>query len=101
MKTGRMFTGNGTAPVGFLGLVVSVVLMAYLAWPNDEERRNTFIATCLALFSAALAEEALPHSEELASFGGVAATAKPHSFRCWVKLRIWNVNGLRWRRYFN
>ena len=80
---------------------VSVVLMAYLAWPNDEERRNTFIATCLALFSAALAEEALPHSEELASFGGVAAIAKPHSFRCWVKLRIWNVNGLRWRRYFN
>jgi hypothetical protein len=32
---------------------VSAFLMAYLAWPNDEERRNSFIATCLALFKLA------------------------------------------------
>ena len=52
----------------------TVSLMAYLAWPNDEERRNSFIATCLALFN--LANEACPHSQELAPFGGVAAIAK-------------------------
>jgi hypothetical protein len=54
----------------------SVLLMAYLAWPNDEERRNSFIASCLALFSEVLANEAPPHSQELAPFGGVAAIAK-------------------------
>jgi hypothetical protein len=48
--------------------------MAHLAWPNDEERRNGFIATCLALFN--LANEALPDSKELAPYGGVAAIAK-------------------------
>ncbi len=52
----------------------TVSLMAYLAWPNDEERRNSFIATCLALFN--LANEACPHSQELAPFGGVAAIAR-------------------------
>ena len=41
-----------------------------LAWPNDEERRNSFIATCLTLFK--LADEAPPNWQELARFGGVA-----------------------------
>jgi hypothetical protein len=27
---------------------VSVLLTAYLAWPNDEDRRNSFVASCLA-----------------------------------------------------
>ena len=53
---------------------VSVLLMAHLAWPNNEERRNSFIATCLTLFK--LANEAPPNSQELAPFGGVAAIAK-------------------------
>jgi hypothetical protein len=53
---------------------VSMLLMAYLAWPNDEKRRNSFIATCLTLFK--LANEAPPDSQELAPFGGVAAIAK-------------------------
>ena len=53
---------------------VSASLMAYLAWPNDEERRNSFIATCLTLFK--LADEAPPNWQELARFGGVAAIAK-------------------------
>ena len=30
---------------------VSVLLTAYLAWPNDEERRNAFVATSLARLS--------------------------------------------------
>ena len=29
---------------------VSVFLSAYLAWPGDEERRNSFVATYLARF---------------------------------------------------
>jgi hypothetical protein len=28
----------------------SVFLTAYLAWPSDEERRNSFVATCLTRF---------------------------------------------------
>jgi hypothetical protein len=55
---------------------VSVSLIAYLAWPNDEGRRNSFIATCLTLFHRALANEAPPDSPELAPFGGLAAIAK-------------------------
>src|SRR4029077_5319812 len=29
----------------------SVLLTAYLAWPSDEERRNSFVATYLARFT--------------------------------------------------
>jgi hypothetical protein len=53
---------------------VSASLMAYLAWPNNEERRDSFIASGLALFR--LTNEALPDSRELAPFGGVAALTK-------------------------
>lgn len=48
--------------------------MAYLAWPSDEERRNSFIAACLALFK--LVDHARLDLPELAPFGGVAAIAK-------------------------
>jgi hypothetical protein len=55
---------------------VSILLTAYLAWPNDEERRNTFVATCLARIDPVKAEGPFPNSQELDSFGGVAAIAK-------------------------
>jgi hypothetical protein len=53
---------------------VSMELMAHLAWPNDEARRNSFIATCLARFE--LTNAPASDSQELAPFGGVAAIAK-------------------------
>ena len=34
----------------------SVLLTAYLVWPNDEERRNSFVATSLARSSRPSAE---------------------------------------------
>jgi hypothetical protein len=34
----------------------SVLLTAYLVWPNDEERRNSFVATSLARLSRPSAE---------------------------------------------
>jgi len=62
---------------------VSVFLSAYLAWPGDEERRNSFVATYLARFrraseeigsdSPADAKTSLP----LEMFGGISAIAEP------------------------
>jgi hypothetical protein len=56
---------------------VSILLSAYLAWPNDEERRNSFVATCLARIDLAGAEGPSVDSQELDPFGGVGAIAKP------------------------
>jgi hypothetical protein len=61
----------------------SVLLTAYLAWPNDEERRNSFVATHLAHFSRPSDEVATDSRAEpkkslpLEMFGGIRAIAKP------------------------
>ena len=55
---------------------VSIVMTAYLAWPNNEERRNSFVATCLARIDLAGVEKPSVDSQELAPFGGVGAIAK-------------------------
>jgi hypothetical protein len=60
---------------------VSALLTAYMAWPNDEERRNGFVATCLARSkhqSASKTADSRIDVEECASiemFGGVDAIA--------------------------
>ena len=57
----------------------SVLLTAYLAWPNDEERRNSFVATHLARFRRPSVEKtsgapADPQpSTSLDPFGGLGA----------------------------
>jgi hypothetical protein len=59
----------------------SVLLTAYLAWPNNEERRNSFIATQLARSGHSSDEEAknlptnLQAGVSLEMFGGVNAIA--------------------------
>jgi hypothetical protein len=55
---------------------VSIVMTAYLAWPNNEDRRNSFVATCLARIDLAGAEGPSPNSQGLDPFGGVGAIAK-------------------------
>ena len=61
----------------------SVFLTAYLAWPSDEERRNSFVATCLTRFtcpSDADANKPAARSTKnlsLEMFGGIGALAKP------------------------
>jgi hypothetical protein len=59
----------------------SVFLTAYLAWPSDEERRNSFVATYLARFtSSTVANNSsadTTKSLSLEMFGGVGAIAKP------------------------
>jgi hypothetical protein len=62
---------------------VSLLLTAYIAWPNDEARRDSFVATYLARSeaSAQTAPKGMPTEprEKIAfeSFGGVGAVAKP------------------------
>jgi hypothetical protein len=51
-------------------------MTGYLAWPNDEDRRNSFVATCLARIDLAGVEKPSVDSQELAPFGGVGAIAK-------------------------
>lgn len=61
----------------------SVLLTAYLAWPNDEERRNSFVATSLARLSSPSAKvtadsaDNMTKSMSLEMFGGLSALAKP------------------------
>ena len=55
---------------------VSILLTAYVAWPNDEERRDSFVATCLARIDLAGAEGSSLNPQELDPFGGVGAIAK-------------------------
>ena len=61
----------------------SVLLTAYMAWPNDEERRNSFVATHLVRFRTPSEEktsDASPDAETsnpLKMFGGISAIAKP------------------------
>jgi hypothetical protein len=55
---------------------VSIVMTAYLAWPNNEERRNSFVATCLARIDVVGVEKPTADSQELDAFGGVGAIAK-------------------------
>jgi hypothetical protein len=60
---------------------VSALLTAYLAWPNNEGRRNSFIATCLARLGMTSEKSANdPAVDSLADitlemFGGVNAIA--------------------------
>jgi hypothetical protein len=61
----------------------SVLLTAYLVWPNDEERRNSFVATSLARLSRPSAEVTADSADNstkslsLETFGGLSAVAKP------------------------
>jgi hypothetical protein len=61
----------------------SVLLTAYLAWPSDEERRNSFVATYVARLSRP-SDEVVANAAgdstkglSLETFGGLAAVAKP------------------------
>ena len=67
---------------------VSLILTAYMAWPNDEARRDSCVATYLARFiqnSAEGAADDMPAAEASKSldwitfekFGGLGAVAKP------------------------
>jgi hypothetical protein len=62
---------------------VSVLLSAYLAWPSDEDRRNSFVATYLALSRCASEEGTNDSAADskaglaLELFGGISAIAKP------------------------
>jgi len=62
---------------------VSVLLTAYIAWPNDEERRNSFVATSLARLSRPSGEVAADSAGDsrksisLEAFGGLNAIARP------------------------
>jgi hypothetical protein len=62
---------------------VSLLLTAYMAWPNDEARRDSFVATYLVRSPTANAtgpkETLAETTEKLAfeKFGGAAAIARP------------------------
>jgi hypothetical protein len=62
--------------------LLSLLLTAYLAWPNDAERRNSFIATHLVRFGRPSDEKAshAPADSDatypLEVFGGINAVAK-------------------------
>jgi len=53
----------------------SMLLTSYLAWPNDEERRNSFAASFLARFERGGASDVDFNSSEFTTFGGAAAMA--------------------------
>jgi hypothetical protein len=61
----------------------SVLLTAYMAWPKDEERRNSFVATHLVRFRGASEQQTSDASPESQTntlfemFGGISAVAKP------------------------
>ena len=61
----------------------SVLLTAYTAWPHDEERRNSFVATHSVRFGAPSENKtdgASPESQTntlFEMFGGISAIAKP------------------------
>jgi hypothetical protein len=58
----------------------SALLTAYMAWPNNEERRYSFVATHLVRFSGPSDEktgDASPDAHTLQMFGGISAIAKP------------------------
>jgi len=67
---------------------VSLLLTAYMAWPNDESKRDSFVATYLARFiqnsagemSRDLSVANVPTSQDwiaFEKFGGLGAVAKP------------------------
>jgi hypothetical protein len=67
---------------------VSLVLAAYMTWPNDEAARDSFIATYLTRFIQSSLEEAAPEISSgkapksrdwiaLEKFGGLGAVVKP------------------------
>jgi hypothetical protein len=65
---------------------VSLLLTAYMAWPNDQPKRDSFVATCLALFlqnsdKAAEGDNANASKSRdgltLETFGGWAAITRP------------------------
>ena len=69
-------------------LNVSLLLTAYMAWPNDELTRDSLVATYLARFIETSSQnspedqaaENIPQSQEWAKFekfGGLRAVAKP------------------------
>ena len=53
----------------------SMLLTSYLAWPNDEERRNSFAATFLARFERGGASDVDLNSSKFTTFGGTVAIA--------------------------
>ena len=54
----------------------SMLLTSYVAWPNDEERRNSFAASFLARFERGGANDVDLNSSGFTTFGGVAAMAE-------------------------
>ena len=52
----------------------SIILTAYLTWPNDAERRNSFVATYLVRLSNPSDDKT---STPLELFGGIGAVANP------------------------
>jgi hypothetical protein len=79
----------------------SVFLTAYLAWPSDEERRNSFVATCLTRFTcpsdADANKRAAGSSKNLSleMFGGIGALAKPAFDQLAAEIRLPGHSQLR------
>jgi hypothetical protein len=58
-------------------LPTSFVLLAYLAWPNDEQRRNSWMATSLARLPVEQKIESSPALNVFETFGGLKAVSEP------------------------
>jgi hypothetical protein len=53
----------------------SQLLVAYMAWPNDEEERNRWVATAIAFFAAKQVPAPWPGQDVFQLFGGLRAVA--------------------------
>jgi hypothetical protein len=53
----------------------SQLLVAYMAWPNDEEKRNRWMATAIAFFLSAQLSTRPPSQDVFQLFGGLRAVA--------------------------
>jgi hypothetical protein len=73
----------------------SQLLVAYMAWPNDEEERNQWMATAIAFFVAGQVPASWPGQDVFQLFGGLRAVADSSFSPMMEKLvRIQN----RWQR---
>jgi hypothetical protein len=55
----------------------SFMMLAYLAWPNDEQRRNSWMATSLARLPVEQKIDPSPALNVLETFGGLKAVSDP------------------------
>jgi hypothetical protein len=58
-------------------LLGSHLLLAYLAWPNDERRRNSWMATSLARFPVEKKIDPSSALNVIETFGGLKAVSEP------------------------